>query len=123
MKKVIGIISIVLFVIVSFQSCAAGLGNAISNNKEASGSAGILLAVFMLIAGIVALVSKYSKGVTITAIVFYVLGGIIGLANVGHFKDLQVWSVLNLIFAALFIFHIIKNKNLYSKDSKEDINQ
>lgn len=115
MKKVIGIISIVLFIVVGFQSCAAGLGNAMSNNKEASGSAGMMLAVFMLIAGIVALVSKYSKGVTITAIVFYLLGGIIGLANVGHFKDLQIWSILNLIFAALFIFHLIKNKELYTK--------
>ena len=53
MKKVIGIISIVLFFIVGFQSCAAGLGNAIQNNNEASGSAGIILAFFMLIAGII----------------------------------------------------------------------
>ncbi len=29
MKKVIGIISIVLFLIIAFQSCAAGLGNAL----------------------------------------------------------------------------------------------
>ena len=43
MKKVVGIISIVLFAIVEFQSCAAGIGNAIQNSKEASGSAGLIL--------------------------------------------------------------------------------
>lgn len=119
MKKVIGIISIILFIIVSFQSCAAGLGNAISNNKEASGSAGIILAIFMLIAGIVALISNKNKGMTIASIVFYLLGAIIGLANVGHFKDLQIWSILNIIFAALFVFHIVKYKTYYSKDNTE----
>lgn len=119
MKKVIGIISIILFVIVGFQSCAAGLGNALNNSKEASGSAGIMLAICMLIAGIIALISKKSKGMTITAIVFYLIGGIIGIANVGSFKDLQIWSILNIIFAALFIFHIVKYKDNYGKP-KED---
>lgn len=119
MKKVIGIISIILFVLVSFQSCAAGLGNALNNSKEVSGSAGIMLAICMLIAGIISLISKKSKGMTITAIVFYLIGGIIGLANVGSFKDLQIWSILNIVFAALFIFHIIKYKSYYSKDNEE----
>ena len=31
-KLVIGIISMVLFVLVAFQSCAAGLGNALADN-------------------------------------------------------------------------------------------
>ncbi len=115
MKKVIGVISIVLFLIVSLQSCVAGLGNALSNNGEVSGSAGILLSFFMLIAGILILISKTSKGITITSIVFYVLGGIVGLSNVGSYSDLKIWSTLNLIFAALLIFHLIKNKTLYSK--------
>lgn len=114
MKKVIGIISIVLFAIITFQSCAAGAYNALSNNKEVSGTAGFVLALFMLIAGIIALVSKFSKGMTITSIVFYALGGLIGIANVGHYKDLMIWSVLSFIFAALFIFHIIKNKDKYN---------
>lgn len=115
MKKVIGIISIVLFVLVAFQSCAAGVGNAISNTKEVSGSAGFLLAICMLIAGIVSIISNKNKGMTIAAIVFYAIGGVIGLANVGHFKDLQIWSILTLIFAALFIFHIIRYKDYYNK--------
>ncbi|MFU0784578.1 hypothetical protein [Clostridium sp.] len=115
MKKVIGIISIVLFVIVTFQSCAAGVANSLSSNKEVSGSAGLFLAFAMLIAGIISLISKYSKGLTITAIVFYVLAFIIGIANVGTvYKDLQIWSILNLIFGLLLLFHILKNKQLYN---------
>ena len=52
-KLVIGIISMVLFVLVAFQSCAAGLGNALADNGEVSGTSGMLLAFCMLIAGIV----------------------------------------------------------------------
>lgn len=118
MKKVIGIISIVLFALVSFQSCAAGTMNALNNSKETSGSAGFMLAICMLVAGIISIVSKKSKGMTITSIVFYAIGGIIGLANVGGFKDLQIWSILNLIFAGLLIIHIVKNKELYAKKVK-----
>ena len=44
-KLVLGILSIVLFVVVSFQSCAAGLGNALSENGESSGSGGIFVAM------------------------------------------------------------------------------
>ncbi|MSR92752.1 hypothetical protein FYJ33_15640 [Clostridiaceae bacterium WCA-383-APC-5B] len=115
MKKVVGIISIVLFAIVEFQSCAAGIGNAIQNSKEASGSAGLILGFAMLIAGILSLVSKQNKGIVITAIVFYVIGAIIGFANIGTFKDLMIWSVISLIFAVLLLLHLLKNKSMYSK--------
>lgn len=115
MKKVIGIISIVLFIFITFQSCAAGIANSISSNNEVSGSAGLILAVCMLIAGIISIISKNSKGMTITAAVFYILAFIIGIANVGTvYKDLQIWSILNLIFGALLLFHIFKNKELYN---------
>jgi len=114
MKKVIGIISIVLFVFVTFQSCVAGLGNAISDNDEASGSAGLMLAMFMLIAGIITLISKLSKGMTVTATIFYVVGGLIGIANVGTYADLKIWSILSFAFAALLLFNLFKNKEEYS---------
>ena len=115
MKKVIGIFSIVLFIIVEFQSCAAGLGNALSKSTEASGSAGFILGIFMLVAGILTLVSKHGKGILITAIVLYILGALVGFANVGTFKDLAIWSSLNLIFGVLLIIHLFRNKELYSK--------
>ncbi|MGL4730309.1 MAG: hypothetical protein ACRCW0_01840 [Clostridium sp.] len=89
-KKAIGIINIVLFCLVAFQSCAAGIGNALSSNGEISGLAGMMLAFAMLIGGILTLVSKESNGLIITAIVFYMLGGLIGIANFGSFADLQI---------------------------------
>ena len=103
-KLVLGIISMVLFVIVIFQSCAAGLGNALSQNGESSGSSGFVLAIFMLIAGIVGVTTrKGGKGGAITAAVFYILGGLIAIVNVGSFSDLAVWAWVNFIFGAIFI--------------------
>ena len=42
-KLVSGILSIILFVFVSFQSCAAGISNTLEANGEAGGSAGIAM--------------------------------------------------------------------------------
>ena len=40
-RLVAGIITIVLSVLVTFQSCAAGLSNALEENGESGGSAGV----------------------------------------------------------------------------------
>ena len=110
-KLVIGIISIVLFIVVAFQSCAAGIVEAIEG-EGASGGAGIVLAFCMLIGGIIGLATRNGgKGGGIIAGVFYALGGIIGFANLGTFGDLIVWSVLNVIFAAVFILGSVLVRN------------
>ena len=61
-KLVSGILSIILFVFVSFQSCAAGVSNALEANGEASGSAGIIVAILMLAGGIVSIATRKSLG-------------------------------------------------------------
>ena len=61
-KLVSGILSIVLFLIVSFQSCAAGISNTLSDNGEVGGSAGVLVAIFLLAGGIVSIATRNSKG-------------------------------------------------------------
>lgn len=109
-RLIIGIVSIVLFFVIVFQSCAAGIGNTLAENGESSGTAGFLLALCMLIAGIVGISTKKSKGGSITSGCFYALGGIIGIANVGSYADLQVWSVLSFIFAIVFILTGILQK-------------
>lgn len=80
-KLVSGILSIVLFVFVSFQSCAAGVSNALEANGEASGSAGIIVAILMLAGGIVSIATRKSlgKGGNIALIVLFGLAAIIGL--------------------------------------------
>lgn len=110
-KIVISIVSMVLFLIIALQSCAAGIGNALAENEEASGSAGFLLALCMLIAGIIGVVGKNSKKASFVAGAFYAIGGIIGIANVGTYKDLQIWSILSFIFAAVFIIAGIRQRD------------
>ncbi len=103
-KLVLGIISIVAFTVIMFQSCAAGLVNAIeSNTSDTSGGAGVFLAFAMLIAGIVGITTRKSKGGGIAAGVFYAISALIGFTNLGTYGDLVVWSVLALIFGIVFI--------------------
>lgn len=110
-KLIIGIISIVLFALIAFQSCAVGLGNILLDNGELSGSAGLYLAFCMLIAGIVGICTRKGKFGGYVAGVFYILGGLIGIANVGNFSDLKIWSILSFIFAAVFILGSMFTKN------------
>ena len=72
-KLVSGILSIVLFVFVSFQSCAAGVANTLENNGEISGSAGFIVAVGMLAGGIVSIATRKSekKGGNIALILLF----------------------------------------------------
>lgn len=86
-KLVSGILSIILFVFVSFQSCAAGVSNALEANGEASGSAGIIVAILMLAGGIVSIATRKSlgKGGNIALIVLFGLAAIIGFAGYGKF--------------------------------------
>lgn len=109
-KLVIGIISIVLFGFIMFQSFAAGLSNAIADNGEVSGSAGVMLAICMLIAGIVGICTRKSKGGGITTGIFYLLGGLMGITNYGSFADLAIWSWLCLAFGVVFILGSIRLK-------------
>ncbi|SJZ47815.1 hypothetical protein [Garciella nitratireducens] len=110
-RLVIGIISIVLFLLIAFQSCAAGTANALEGNGEVSGSAGFLLAICMLIAGIVGIVTRNKgKGGAITAGCFYLVGGLLAIANVGSFADLKIWSIVSFIFAAVFIIGALRQK-------------
>ena len=109
-RLVIGIISIVLFVLISFESCAAGVGNTLEGNGEISGTAGFMLACCMLVAGIVGICCRKLKTGTIVAGCFYAAGGLLGIANVGSFADLQIWSILSFVFAAVFIITGILQK-------------
>ncbi|MGN0988996.1 MAG: hypothetical protein ACI4N6_01650 [Eubacteriales bacterium] len=109
-KLVIGIISIVLFLLIAFQSCAAGIGNAIEDNGETSGSAGIIVAVCMLVAGIVAIATRKGIAGGFVSGGFYAFGGIIGITNYGSYSDLLIWSIVSFIFAAVCIVGSILTK-------------
>lgn len=116
-KLVSGILSCVLFILVMFQSCAAGVVNTLEDNGEVSGSAGFLVAIFMLAGGIVSIASRKSakKGGNIALIILFGFAALIGFANYGTYSDLVVWSFWCLINAVLAIVALITRK----KDTNE----
>ncbi|SFG09215.1 hypothetical protein SAMN04487761_1041 [Lachnospiraceae bacterium C7] len=113
-KLVSGIISIILFVFVAFQSCAAGISNALEENGQVSGSAGIIVSIMLLAGGIVSVATRKSqkKGGNIALVILFGLGALIGVTSAGDFTDLYVWSVWCLINAVLAVVAIIKNKQI-----------
>lgn len=111
-KLVSGILSMVLFIIVTMQSCAAGVSNALQENGEISGSAGFLVAILMLTGGIVSVATRKSvkKGGNIALIILFGLAALVGFANYGSYSDLAIWSGWCLINAVLAVVAIITGK-------------
>ncbi len=113
-RLVIGIITIVLSVLITFQSCAAGVSNALEENGEVGGTAGLFLAICFLVAGIVGIVTRKSAGCggAFTSAGFYIAAGLVGFAGAGSYGDLTIWSVLSLVFGVIFIIAgILVKKN------------
>jgi hypothetical protein len=123
-KLVSGILSIILFVLVTFQSCAAGVANTLEENGEVSGTAGLIVAVCMLAGGIVSIATRKSggKGGNIALIILFGLAALVGFANAGSYADLTVWSGWCLINAVIAIIAIItgKKKKTDTTVSSED---
>ena len=108
-KLVSGILSIILYFIVTFQSCMAGLSNVLSANGEFGGSAGAILAVLMLAGGIVSIATrKGSKGGNIALIVLFGIATLIGFSMAGSYADLNVWAAWCAINAVLAVVSLIK---------------
>lgn len=109
-KLVSGILSIILFVLVAFQSCAAGIGNAIAENGESSGSGGIIVAIMMLSGGIVSIATRKSegKGGNIALIVLFGIAALVGFTLAGSFADLNIWAAWCLVNAVIAVVAMIK---------------
>ena len=111
-KLVSGILSIILFAVVMFQSCAAGVVNALEDNGGISGSVGVIVGILMLAGGIVSIATrnKTGKGHDIALIVLFGLAAVFGFAGYGNYSDLVIWSVWCLINAVLAVVSIMKNR-------------
>lgn len=110
-KLVSGILSIVLFVFVALQSCAAGMANTLEANGEAGGSAGIIVAFMLLAGGIVSIATrKGGKGGNIALIVLYGIGALFGFMLAGSYTDLNIWAAWCLICTVLAIVSLVKAK-------------
>lgn len=118
-KLISGILSIVLAAFVLFQSMAVGLGNSLSENGETSGSAGFLVAILLIAAGITAIVVRKSvkKGAHIALVIMYGLAAITGFTMAGSYEDLKIWATWCLICAILAVVAIFKSKKVVDEDN------
>lgn len=107
-RLIIGIVSFVLFFIILFQSCAAGMVNSMSNSANTDGTSGIFVGIIVIVAGIIAIVMRKSGKGSIVSGIFYGLAGIVGYCNSEVYKDLAIWGGLFIIFALFFIISGIK---------------
>ena len=111
-KLVSGILSCIFFVLVSFQSCAVGIGEALTESEETGSAGGIVLAFFMIAGGIVSIATrKGGKGANIALIVLFGIAALIGFANAGSYTDLNIWAAWCLINAILAVIALITTKS------------
>ena len=114
-KLILGIISMVLFVLVAFQSCAAGLGNALSGSSEASGGFGFVVALNLLFSGIIAVAARKSAKplpwIIAAALLWlnYFLAKIFG----GSFGDLVIWGFISYALGVFYLFSAARTKKAY----------
>jgi uncharacterized membrane protein HdeD (DUF308 family) len=110
-KLVSGILSIILFLVVTLQSCAAGLYDAMAETGQSSGTAGVLVAILMLAGGIVSIAVRDSdsKGTNIALLILFGLAALIGFAGYGSYQDLIIWSVWCLINAVMAAISMAKD--------------
>ena len=97
MRIAIGIIGLILPIIILFQSCAAGVGGALTKDSSMSGGAsfGFLVALLYIFGAFAFQKPKVSK------IIFIITGCLAIIGGMGSkFSDLIVWGVLALGLAA-----------------------
>jgi hypothetical protein len=107
-RMVIGIITIVLFFLLQFQSCAAGVGESLmsvfSEEAGTSGVTGYICSFFFLIAGIVSIACRKTKGGSIAAGIIYLFCGLIMInEDFSYFQDLAFYCFLSFVFAGIMI--------------------
>ncbi len=107
-RLVSGILSIVFMIIVTFQSCAAGLAESLEDSGGVSGAMGVLVSILMLAGGVVSIVvsGSRSKGAGIALAVIFGLAALLGLTSSGIFGDLKIWGGWCAICAVVAIVSI-----------------
>jgi hypothetical protein len=115
-RLVIGIITIVLFFLLQFQSCVAGVGESLQSiffdEAGTSGLTGYLVSFFFLIAGIVSIACRKSKGGAIAAGIIYAICGISTInKDFSYFQDLAFYCFISFAFAVVMIIGGIVQKS------------
>jgi len=111
-RMIIGILSMVLFIVIALQSCAAGASNILSNSGEISGTAGLLTAICFFVGGLVGLLTRNSKskGGAITSCIFFWAAYFFSRMFAGSYGDLKIWGILAFIFGTVYLLSAMTTK-------------
>lgn len=104
-RLIIGIVTIMLFVFVAFQSCGA---YATVKSSNGIGNIGIIISFVALIAALICINTR--DGAFISA-VFYALAGFLGLFNFTNHKIVFVYGFMFIMFSIFSVLIGIKQKN------------
>ena len=109
-RLVLGIISILIFLFMTFQSCVVGTLNVLAETNDTGGTQGIMTGLCYLIAGIVGVASRnsLSKGGPMAAAIIYWLGAVCTIGGSAVYGDLAVWGVFAAILGFIFMLCAIK---------------
>lgn len=121
-RMVIGIVMLVFSTLVIFQSCSAGLYNITTNSKNSDGIIGVLFAFFMIITGIVGIVTRNTKKWHVPYFIGLAMC-LVGFSTSwynGIFRDLKIYGWVIMILGLVYTCaggHIRYNKNngIYKK--------
>ncbi len=120
-KTFSGIISILVFGFVVFQSCAAKMVDDYQGKGGTAGVAGMLVAIVLLICGALSISTRSStKGAgDLSIVILYVIAAIVGYTKHGFYKDLIVWATWCLICAVVvFVLDIVQTVNRYTQKNQ-----
>ncbi len=111
-RKIIGILSIVLFFVISLQSCATGIYDTISDSGGVGGIAGFISAILVLTAGIINIstINDIKKNGIAWGLSFYWMAAFISKIGCKSFPDLKMWSLISFIFGFVNLISIKNNK-------------
>lgn len=100
-RFIISIVTMIFSFFIIFQSCAAGIYNALESNNQSSGTAGVFLCICWWVAGVVNVAKRASRQYAKIAAVAYLIAGLIGLLLAGGFSDLMIYGFASLVFAVI----------------------
>lgn len=124
-RLTIGVVSILLFVLIMIQSCAAGALNIMTANGSNSGMQGAITAICFLTAGTIGLCTRNSLSSIgpIITVIFYWIGTIMTLNTTGVYADLPIWGNISFAFGLFFLVCAINaSKEDKSSEGHESLN-
>lgn len=120
-KLVSGILSIILFIWVTFQSCALSVANSLAETGSDDATGGIIVALMLLAGGITSIAARKSvRGGNIALIVLFGFGALCGIGAHGEFMDLIVWGGWCAICAILALVSLLISCIPQFKDKNND---